>query len=99
MPRKKSEIGSNVLGLPLPLEKSATTWSVNMATKLGDLTTMLQSSTTQIANMACHVTTENGTPVARLAISFAIPGDLATFISALWKLNQPATSQDTSPKK
>lgn len=99
MPRKKQETGSNGLGLPLPLEKSATTWSVSMATKLGDLTTMLQSSTTQIANTAFHVTQENGKNVARLAIAFEIPGDLETFISGLWKLNLPVTSPGISQKK
>jgi len=102
MPRSKgqtSQSGSSVLGSQLNLLESGSMASVSMATNLGALITMLQSLDIQNVNMACHVTQKEGKPVAQLAIQFAIPGDLGSFMSALWKSNLPSTSQVMSQKK
>lgn len=99
MPRKKQETGLSESGLPLDLTKSDTIWSVNMAAKTGDLITMLSSLDTPVVRLECHVTQRNGKNVARLVILSEIPGLVGTFMSALWALNLPNTSQDTSQKK
>lgn len=102
MPRSKgqtSQTGSSGLGNQLNLLESGTLASVSMGTSPSALITMLQSLATPSVNMACHVTQKDGKPVAQLAIQFEVPGDLASFMSALWKLNLPNTSQGTLPKK
>lgn len=102
MPRSKGQMsnsGSNDLGAQLNLLESGTLASVSMATNLGGLITTLQSLAIQDVNMACRVIQKDGVPVASLAIQFAIPGDLASFMSALWKSPVPATLQDTSRRK
>lgn len=98
MPRKKQETGSSAFAF-ITNTPSDITSSVSMAVKLGALTTMLQSSAIQDAYMDCHVTRVNGQNAVRIAISFAIPGDLGSFLSALWALNLPVTSPDTLQKK
>lgn len=102
MPRSKgttSPNSSNALGQQLDLLNSGTLASVSTVTNPDALITMLRSSASQPVHMAAAVTLKDGKPVAQLAISFSINGDLASFMSELWKSNLPNTSQATSPKK
>lgn len=102
MPRSKgqtSQTSSKDLGTQLSLLESGTLASGSMVTKPTGLITILQSLASQPVAVAVQVVQKDGKPVANLAISFNVPGDLVSFMSELWQSNLPNTSQGMSQKK
>lgn len=79
-------------------QKSVSTSSENMGTKLIGLTITLHSSTMEVAFTEYHNTHGSVKIAAFDVMQFAIAGEWDKFISEVWKRIQPNISLATSPK-